>query len=199
MDKVKQSGDQNVMARKSNKNQVKNATNVDEDGLMKNKSWNESPASSKESEISDRKVVIRIQLKKTEQTRQDNPQKSKFLQNSKIVKKKIETGPVMDKRKQRGDQNVLARKSNKNQVKNATKINEERWMKNKSWNESLAISKEFQISDQQVVTRKHHKDNRKNSPRSAKGQNHKNMERGKREADRNPVETNYQQSAKLVS
>ena len=92
MDKVKQSGDQNVMARKSNKNQVKNATNVDEDGLMKNKSWNESPASSKESEISDRKVVTRIQLKKTEQTRQDNPQKSKFLQNSKIVKKKNRDG-----------------------------------------------------------------------------------------------------------
>ena len=37
----------------------------------------------------------------------------------------------MDKRKQRGDQNVLARKSNKNQVKNATNVDEERWMKKK--------------------------------------------------------------------
>ena len=87
----------------------------------------------------------------------------------------------MDKRKQRGDQNVLARKSNKNQVKNATNVDEERWMKKKSWNESLAISKEFQISDQQVVTRKHHKDNPKNWPRSSKGHNHKdtNVEIGK--------------------
>ena len=177
----------------SNKKQVKNATNVDEERLMKN----ESPAISKESQISDRKVVTRRQLKKTEQTRQGNPQKSK-LQKSETVKKK-ETGAVMDKRKQRGDQNVLARKSNKNQVKNATKVNEERWMKNKSWNESLAISKEFQISDQQVVTRKHHKGNPKNWPRSAKGQNHKDMESGKWEADRNPVETTYQQSAMLVS
>ena len=67
----------------------------------------------------------------------------------------------MDKRKQRGDQIVLARKSNKNQVKNATKVNEEIWMKNKSWNESLAISKEFQISDQKVVTRKLHKKTKK--------------------------------------
>ena len=109
----------------SNKKQVKNATNVDEERLMKN----ESPAISKESQISDRKVVTRIQLKKTEQTRQGNPQKSK-LQNSETVKKK-ETGAVMDKRKQRGDQNVLARKSNKNQVKNATNVDEERWMKKK--------------------------------------------------------------------
>ena len=30
-------------------------------------------------------------------------------------------------------------------------------MKNKSWNETLTISKEFQISDQKVVTREHHK------------------------------------------
>ena len=37
----------------------------------------------------------------------------------------------MDKRKQRGDQNVLARKSNKNQIKNATNVDEERWMKKK--------------------------------------------------------------------
>ena len=84
MDKKKQSIDQNVLARNSNKNQVKNATNVDEERMMKNKSWNESPAISKESQISDRKVVTRIQLKKTEQTRQDNPQKSKLLQNSKL-------------------------------------------------------------------------------------------------------------------
>ena len=83
MDKVKQSIDQNVLARKSNKNQVKNATNVDEERLMKN----ESPAISKESQISDRKVVTRIQLKKTEQTRQGNPQKSK-LQNSETVNKR---------------------------------------------------------------------------------------------------------------
>ena len=30
-------------------------------------------------------------------------------------------------------------------------------MKNKSWNETLTISKEFEISDQKVVTREHHK------------------------------------------
>ena len=35
MDKLKQSGDQNVLARKSYKNQVKNATNVDEQRLIK--------------------------------------------------------------------------------------------------------------------------------------------------------------------
>ena len=85
----------------------------------------------------------------------------------------------MDKLKQSGDQNVLARKSYKNQVKNATNVDEQRLMKNKSWNESSAISKEFQISDQQEVTKKHHKGNRKNVSRSAKGQNHKDMERGK--------------------
>ena len=30
-------------------------------------------------------------------------------------------------------------------------------MKNKSWNETWTISKEFEISDQKVVTREHHK------------------------------------------
>ena len=30
-------------------------------------------------------------------------------------------------------------------------------MKNKSWNETWTISKEFEISDQNVVTREHHK------------------------------------------
>ena len=30
-------------------------------------------------------------------------------------------------------------------------------MKNKSWNETLTIRKELEISDQKVVTREHHK------------------------------------------
>ena len=85
MDKVKQSADQNVLAGKSNKNQAKNATNVDEERLMRNKSWNESSAISKEFQISHQKVVTRIHHKKTKQTLQDNRQSSKLLQNSKII------------------------------------------------------------------------------------------------------------------
>ena len=141
MDKVKQSIDQNVLARKSNKNQVKNATNVDEERLMKNKSWNESPSISKESQISDRKVVTRKHHKRIAHVRQDITKEQHMMKRRTPNESFTNRNDCFN-----GDQKVEKKhhQTSQNSSKTSNIWNIKGWWKT-GWNESSTISQEFQI------------------------------------------------------